>query len=306
PHSPNRYTAYRIAATPPFTGLRRFPEGHRFKQWTGDDSKALLKVFLPAVAGYIPSKMLWALTAFLDFCYLVRSPTITAEELQHLEDALQRFHTERTVFEELGVRLDGFSLPRQDALKHYRLLIQLFGAPNGLCSSITESTHIKAVKEPWRCSNRYNALGQMLLINQRLDKLAAARADFAARGMLEGPLVASDDEWDQLHGVFGHPPQPPSPPLASQQLHDSNDEDEAVVEGPPTHNFVVMAKHKVPGMPKDMVELAYLSNWPDFAQLLQHLGGMRCLGPHIGVLWSAAMHQSVMHLMKTLEINPFP
>ena len=34
----------RIAATPPFTGLRRFPHGRRFKQWTGDDSKALMKV----------------------------------------------------------------------------------------------------------------------------------------------------------------------------------------------------------------------------------------------------------------------
>ena len=35
---------FRIAAAPPFPGLRRFPEGCRFKQWTGDDSKALMKV----------------------------------------------------------------------------------------------------------------------------------------------------------------------------------------------------------------------------------------------------------------------
>jgi hypothetical protein len=34
----------RIAATPPFSNLRRFPHGRRFKQWTGDDSKALMKV----------------------------------------------------------------------------------------------------------------------------------------------------------------------------------------------------------------------------------------------------------------------
>ncbi|KAG6807820.1 hypothetical protein H0H92_006325 [Tricholoma furcatifolium] len=33
----------RIAAVPPFPGLRRFPEGRGFKQWTGDDSKALMK-----------------------------------------------------------------------------------------------------------------------------------------------------------------------------------------------------------------------------------------------------------------------
>jgi hypothetical protein len=36
----------RIAAAPPFSGLRRFPQGRGFKQWTGDDSKALMKVRL--------------------------------------------------------------------------------------------------------------------------------------------------------------------------------------------------------------------------------------------------------------------
>lgn len=33
-----------IAFIPPFTGLRHFPKGRGFKQWTGDDSKALMKV----------------------------------------------------------------------------------------------------------------------------------------------------------------------------------------------------------------------------------------------------------------------
>ena len=64
-------------------------------------------------------------------------------------------------------------------------MIREFGAPNGLCSSITESKHIKAVKIPWRRSNRYKALQQMLYINQRMDKLSAARLDFTRRGMLE-------------------------------------------------------------------------------------------------------------------------
>jgi hypothetical protein len=34
----------RISAVPPFPGLRRFADGRDFKQWTGDDSKALMKV----------------------------------------------------------------------------------------------------------------------------------------------------------------------------------------------------------------------------------------------------------------------
>jgi hypothetical protein len=35
-----------ISAVPAFPGLRRFPDGRDFSQWTGDDSKALMKVFL--------------------------------------------------------------------------------------------------------------------------------------------------------------------------------------------------------------------------------------------------------------------
>lgn len=38
------YSIFSIAIAPPFAGLRRFPEGRGFKQWTGDDSKALMKV----------------------------------------------------------------------------------------------------------------------------------------------------------------------------------------------------------------------------------------------------------------------
>jgi len=36
----------RIAAVPSFVGLRKFSEGRNFKQWTGNDTKALMKVNL--------------------------------------------------------------------------------------------------------------------------------------------------------------------------------------------------------------------------------------------------------------------
>ena len=70
-------------------------------------------------------------------------------------------------------------------------MVWAFSAPNGLCSSITESKHIKAVKQPWRRSSRYEALGQMLLTNQHLDKLAAAHVNFTHRGMLDGTILSA-------------------------------------------------------------------------------------------------------------------
>lgn len=132
------------------------------------------QVYLPTIAGHVPAQMVRALAAFLDFCYLVRRAVHTESTLLAIEDALSRFHQERVIFELEGIRPAGLSLPRQHSLVHYIHVIQLFGSPNGICSSITESKHIKAVKEPWRRSNHYEALGQMLLTNQRIDKLAAS------------------------------------------------------------------------------------------------------------------------------------
>jgi hypothetical protein len=144
------------------------------------------KVYLPAIEGHVPAEMIQAIQAFLEFCYVARHDILDTKSLDELENSLKRYHIHRKIFQECGVCADGFNLPRQHSLIHYLQLIREFGAPNGLCSSITESKHIKAVKEPWRRSNRFNALGQMLLTNQRLDKLAAARVDFVHRKMLDG------------------------------------------------------------------------------------------------------------------------
>ena len=149
-----------------------------------------LQVYLPAIKGHVPQEMIRALQAFLDFCYIARRDVQDSASLQLMDDALRRFHLHRKIFEELGIRPEGFNLPRQHSMVHYVNLIRSFGAPNGLCSSITESKHIKAVKEPWRRSSRYNALGQMLLTNQQLDKLAACRIDFTHRGMMEGSCLS--------------------------------------------------------------------------------------------------------------------
>ncbi|KAL0058217.1 hypothetical protein AAF712_015113 [Marasmius tenuissimus] len=85
----------RLAAVPQFPGLRRFPEGRRFSQWTGDDSKALMKVYLPALHGHLPPSILKCLSALLEFCYLVRRDFITESTLVKVQQALDDFHEHR-------------------------------------------------------------------------------------------------------------------------------------------------------------------------------------------------------------------
>jgi len=100
-------------------------------------------------------------------------------------------------------------LLRQHSLTHYPYLIWLFGAPNGISSSITESQHICAVKEPWRRSNRNEALSQMLVTNQRHDQLTASFLDLLPP---PSPCIRLKDTAlpPRLASVLG-----PLPPLAT-------------------------------------------------------------------------------------------
>jgi len=148
--------------------------------------------------------MLYTIHAFLEFCYIAQHDIITEKTLAELEDALSCFYKYWAVFQEVGIREKGFLLPRQHSTNHYPEMIRLFGAPNGLCLSIMESKHIKAVKEPWRRSNRHKPLKQILLTNQRLDKLSAAQIDFMQHGMLDRSELDSSLKLIGMYPMFPH------------------------------------------------------------------------------------------------------
>jgi hypothetical protein len=165
--------------------------------------------------------MVKCLAAFLDFCYIARRNSFTPAALLEMAEALKRFHTFRRVFVDHGVQEDDISLPRQHSLVHYVRSIWLFGAPNGLCSSITESRHITAVKEPWRRSNRFEALSQMLRTNTRMSKMSLARGHFARQGMMFGSTL----EYTAFVNSGGIP-------VPGEQKADDDDEDGGVTDAP--------------------------------------------------------------------------
>ena len=138
------------------------------------------------------------------------------DDLDKLDELLANFHKERKIFKDEGIWPTGFNLPRQHALTHYRQLIIEFGTPNGLCSSITESSHIEKVKDPYRRSSRNQPLSEMLTINQHMDQLASARINFTVRGMLDDSLFV------------GH--RDPPPRNGETQSVPDEDDDEAAVD----------------------------------------------------------------------------
>lgn len=126
----------RIAAVASFPGLCRFHEGHDFRQWTGNDSKALMKVFILAIEGHIPQDMVCVFHTLLEFCFLIWRNIITEDTMNQIQDALTQFHHYHQIFETSGTA-PHFSLPCQHSMTHYVDMIQLLAAPNRLCSSIT-------------------------------------------------------------------------------------------------------------------------------------------------------------------------
>ncbi|KAG7096152.1 hypothetical protein E1B28_006825 [Marasmius oreades] len=130
------------------------------------------------------------------------------------------------------------------SMVHYPSLILDFGAPNGVCSSITESRHISAVKRPWRRSNWYNALSQILLTNQQLDKLAAKRAVLESRSLLPR-----------------HYKPAPSP-------FETGNEDTGAVDDN-IQVEVITAKNRILGYPRSLDSLSKSLNLPDLPWLMQ-------------------------------------
>ncbi|KAI9566608.1 hypothetical protein HD554DRAFT_2205892 [Boletus coccyginus] len=211
-----------VAAVPPFPGLRQFPKGRGFKQWTGDNSKALMKVYLSAITGLVLDQMVCTIMSFLNFF-------INETDFDAIDDAVQHFYLEWEIFKEVGVR-DHFSLPHQHVMVHYRMLIEMFVVPNGLCSSIMESCHIKAVKELWCHSNRFEALEQML-------------------GMLDG----LSDLQGRVHDISTVPP-----------LDGDKEDEPQAVKGDKSIYDVQLARKPVPNIPSACYGI------PELAKYIQH------------------------------------
>ncbi|KAI6042368.1 hypothetical protein EDC04DRAFT_2866821 [Pisolithus marmoratus] len=175
-----------------------------FKQWTGNDSKGLMKVYIAAIEGYVPEEIILTFSSFLEFCYLVHRNVITEPTLIAIKDTLTSFHLHHGIFHDAG---------------HYPYLICQFSMPNGLCSSITKSKHIKAVKQPYQHTNHFQALRQILRINERLDKFAAVNTrDLAIK--LNIP---------QFHDILWHF-------LQSQLQHDDHDPEDVPLDECPFYD----------------------------------------------------------------------
>ncbi|KAJ7716704.1 hypothetical protein B0H16DRAFT_1666901 [Mycena metata] len=116
------------------------------------------------------SKLVGAVRALLDFVYLAQYPMHTSETLAHLDNALQRFHDNKSIFVDLGVR-DEFNLPKLHGCRHYTPYVKLFGTTDNYNTEYTEHLHIDLAKEAYRSTNFEDEFPQMTLWLERKEKI---------------------------------------------------------------------------------------------------------------------------------------
>lgn len=186
------------------------------------------KIYLPAIAGHVPDDMVKCVATFLNICYIIQLNTISLDIINNqLTNTLDQYNQYHHIFVTMGI-CEHFNLPHSHAQSHIIQAIQLFGSPNGLCSSITESKHIEAVQ-----SARYKALKQMLVIHAWTEKMHAVGAAFAMCCMLVG-----------LSLEYARRMKDGKAPVPLDEIEDEDVDEQGAAEGPKVMSSICLVKRQ--------------------------------------------------------------
>jgi hypothetical protein len=108
--------------------------------------------------------------AILDFVHLAQYPLHSGETIAQMEEARQRFHDDKQIFVDLGVR-DDFNLPKLHSWRHYAFAIEWLGTTDNYNTEYTERLHIDLAKEAFRSTNFKDEFPQMMRWLERKEKV---------------------------------------------------------------------------------------------------------------------------------------
>ncbi|KAI0069583.1 hypothetical protein K474DRAFT_1610247 [Panus rudis PR-1116 ss-1] len=165
---------------------RRLPRNHNIRAFMkgitglekltgrehGDIARIILGLIadLPLPNGASSARLIKATRAMLDFLYLSQYPIHSSDTLALLEDALKRFHANKSIFVDLGIRTQ-FNLPKLHALDHFLEMIEFLGTPDNFNTEYTERLHIDFAKDAYEASNKKDEYPQMTQWLERKEKV---------------------------------------------------------------------------------------------------------------------------------------
>ena len=155
----------RFRQAPRGTGLQVFKHFSEVKQWTGQESKQIVRQVVPVLAPLLeklaPAAILFV-RALVEFIMLAEYRTHTAETLSYMEDCLRRMDLLKEQFRDIRKRKNSsekdegdFNLPKWHALTHYPDFIRQYGGCDGMDSSHMELQHKTKVKAFYGRTNKH-------------------------------------------------------------------------------------------------------------------------------------------------------
>ncbi|KAI0683940.1 hypothetical protein BC835DRAFT_1515409 [Cytidiella melzeri] len=163
---------------PPNHHIRIFENGiSSLSKVTGHEHDQICRILLGLVldmplldSTVSPAPVVRCVRAILDFLYLAQYPVHTDDTLVLLDDALARFHADKQVFVDLGIR-EHFNLPKLHFALHYSQSIRLFGTTDNFNTEYTERLHIDFTKDAYQSTNRKDEFAQMTVWLERREKV---------------------------------------------------------------------------------------------------------------------------------------
>jgi hypothetical protein len=119
-----------------------------------------LTINLPLPGQQLSACIVKAVRAVLDFLYLAQFHSHTSKTLEYLNDSLARFHHNKHIFVDLGVRKH-FKFPKIHSLIHYQTSIALFGTADNYNTEQSKRLHIDFAKDTYCATNRRDQYPQM-------------------------------------------------------------------------------------------------------------------------------------------------
>ncbi|THU77482.1 hypothetical protein K435DRAFT_832430 [Dendrothele bispora CBS 962.96] len=143
---------------------------------------------MPLPNGMSNVRLLRCLRALLDFLFLSQYPVHSTSTLSLMTSALDRFHANKQIFVDLGIR-SNFHIPKIHFMNHYIETIKLFGTLDNFNTEYTERLHIDLAKSAYRSTNRKDEYPQMTAWLERKEKIMRHEAHIAWLLASKPPLL---------------------------------------------------------------------------------------------------------------------
>ncbi|KAF8259179.1 hypothetical protein EI94DRAFT_1617172 [Lactarius quietus] len=167
----------RCRRLPPNHQIRLFMKGiSSLSRVTGQEHDQICRFLLGIIIDIrLPDnlsngRLLRSTRALLDFLYIAQYPVHTDTTLKLLTEALSRFHANKGVFSDLGLR-DHFNIPKFHFMSHYVELIKALGTTDNFNTQYTERLHIDLAKDAYAATNHKDEYEQMTTWLDRRERI---------------------------------------------------------------------------------------------------------------------------------------